>query len=80
MLKTYNNLLIGLFLLLLVLLLFLFLVCVIRSIKQFLFFVSAARDQVDQVFPAHLVDDIDKDQVDPIRQVDHKDALTFSMM
>ena len=36
--------------------------------------VSVVCDQVDQVVPAHQVDDIDEaHQVDPVHQVDHKD-------
>ena len=38
--------------------------------------VSAVCDQVDQVAPAHRVDDIDEaHQVDPAHRVDHKDEL-----
>ena len=36
--------------------------------------VSAVCDQVDQVVPAHQVDDIDEvHELDPVHQVDHKD-------
>ena len=39
--------------------------------------VSVVCDQVDQVVPAHQVDDIDEaHQVDPVHQVDHKDEHT----
>ena len=39
-----------------------------------LFLVSVVCDQVDQVVPAHQVDDIDEaHQVDPVHQVDHTD-------
>ena len=35
-------------------------------------------DQVDQVVPAHRVDDIDEaHQIDPVHQVDHKDEFHF---
>ena len=38
-------------------------------------------DQVDQVVPAHQVDDIDEAHlVDPVHHVDHKDEFTCSMM
>ena len=37
--------------------------------------VSVVCDQVDQVVPAHQVDDIDEvHELDPVHQVDHKDA------
>ena len=43
--------------------------------------VSVVCDQVDQVVPAHRVDDIDEaHQVDPVHQVDHKEELTCSTM
>ena len=36
--------------------------------------VSVVCDQVDQVVPAHQVDDIDEvHELDPVHQVDHKD-------
>ena len=39
--------------------------------------VSAVCDQVDQVVPAHQVDDIDEvHELDPVHQVDHKDEHT----
>ena len=35
-------------------------------------------DQVDQVVPAHQVDDIDEvHELDPVHQVDHKDEFHF---
>ena len=41
-------------------------------------FVSVVCDQVDQVVPAHRVDDIDEaHQIDPVHQVDHKDEFHF---
>ena len=40
--------------------------------------VSVVCDQVDQVVPAHQVDDIDEvHELDPVHQVDHKDEHTF---
>ena len=40
--------------------------------------VSVVCDQVDQVVPAHRVDDIDEaHQIDPVHQVDHKDEFHF---
>ena len=45
-----------------------------------IFPVSVSCDQVNQVVPAHQVDDIDEaHQVDPVHQVDHKDEPTCSM-
>ena len=39
--------------------------------------VSVVCDQVDQVAPAHQVDDIDEvHELDPVHQVDHKDEYT----
>ena len=39
--------------------------------------VSAVSDQVDQVVPAHQVDDTDEvHELDPVHQVDHKDEHT----
>ena len=39
--------------------------------------VSVVCDQVDQVVPAHQVDDIDEvHELDPVHQVDHKDEYT----
>ena len=39
--------------------------------------VSVVCDQVDQVVPAHQVDDIDEvHELDPVHQVDHKDEHT----
>ena len=39
----------------------------------FIFPVSVSCDQVNQVVPAHQVDDIDEaHRVDPVHQVDHK--------
>ena len=45
---------------------------------QFLLFLfSVVCDQVDQVVPAHQVDDIDEvHELDPVHQVDHKDEYT----
>ena len=43
--------------------------------------VSAVCDQVDQVVPAHRVDDINEVyELDPVHQVDHDDEFTCSMM
>ena len=40
----------------------------------FIFPVSVSCDQVNQVVPAHQVDDIDEvHELDPVHQVDHKD-------
>ena len=40
--------------------------------------VSVVCDQVDQVVPAHQVDDIDEvHELDPVHQVDHKDEPRF---
>ena len=40
--------------------------------------VSVVCDQVDQVVPAHQVDDIDEvHELDPVHQVDHKDEYGF---
>ena len=39
---------------------------------------SVVCDQVDQVVPAHQVDDIDEvHELDPVHQVDHKDEFHF---
>ena len=47
----------------------------------FIFPVSVSCDQVNQVVPAHQVDDIDEaHQVDPVHQVDHQDEFTCPMM
>ena len=38
--------------------------------------VSVVCDQVDQVVPAHQVDDIEVHELDPVHQVDRKDEHT----
>ena len=50
---------------------------VVSSVDAAVSVVSVLCDQVNQVVPAHQVDDIDEaHQVDPVHQVDHQDEHT----